>query len=307
MLAHSPPLPIIIYHNNENHNLAAEDEEGIMLVLQHRDRIQRIYILLPVPSLQKLIMAIDNEFPMLDYIYMAPPVKHNTQLIIPSTFQAPQLHHLILNHFTSPIGSPFLTSAAGLVTLVLRWIDPSIYPHPDRLLRSISLLPQLERLEIGFLSPVPNCEIERQRLHIPITTHITLSNLHQFYLQGIGTYLESLLPQMITPCLKRLRLQFFNQPRFSIPHLLQFMRTIENLRFSEVVVLFYHNAVSVWVYPPMEKASDNFYFDIACGHLDWQISSVAQIFNVLRPLFSEVAGLTLDFRECHRRGMTLRL
>jgi hypothetical protein len=134
-------------------------------------------------------------------------------------------------------------------------------------------------------------------LHTPITTHITLSNLRQFSFRGISAYLESLLPQIITPRLEMLDVRFFNQPRFSIPHLLQFIRITENLRFSDVKFLFYHEAVAVWVYPPVENALVNFYFDIPCRHLDWQVSSVAQIFKFLRPLFSDVIDLTLDYRE----------
>jgi hypothetical protein len=297
MLTHSPPLPLIIYNNDPNRDITAGDEEGIMLALQYRDRIRRIYLYLPIPSLQKLISAMDNEFPMLEYMLMAPPAKHNTQLTIPLTFRAPQLGHLALDHFTSLIGSPFLTSATGLITLLLGWIHPSIYPHPNHLLQSLSLLPQLETLEISFLSAVPSREIESQLLHTPITTHITLSNFRHFSFQGISAYLEALLPQIITPRLEILDVQFFNQPRFSVPHLLQFMRTTEDLRFSKVRFLFYREAVVVRVYPPVENAPNNFYLEIACEHLDWQVSSLAQIFHFLRPLFSDLIDLTLDYRE----------
>jgi hypothetical protein len=297
MLAHSPPLPLIIYHIDGNHDVTAEDEEGIMLALQHRDRIRRICLGLPTSSLQKLTMAIDDEFPMLEYMLMAPPAKHNAQLTIPSTFQAPQLRHLFSEHFTSPIGSPFLTSAVGLVTLALRWIHPSTYPHADHLLQSLSLLPQLERFGISFLSPVPNREIESHLLSTPILTHVTLSNLRRFDFRGISAYLESLLPQIVTPRLEMLHIHFFNQPRFFIPHLLQFIRTSENIMFRNVKFLFYYEAVVVWAYPPKENASANFYLEVACGHLDWQISSMAQIFNFPCPLFSDVVDLTLDYRK----------
>jgi hypothetical protein len=297
MLAHSPPLPLIIYHDRPNHDVTTEDEEGIIHALQYRDRVRRIYLHLPVLSLQKLITAMDNDFPILDYMLMAPPAKHDTQLTISSTFEAPQLRHLILNHFTSSIGCPLLTSATGLVTLAVGWIQPSTYLHPDHLLQSLSLLPQLERLDIHYLSPVPSREIERQLLHTPITTHITLYNLRWFDFRGISAYLESLLPQIVTPRLEELDVQFFNQPRFSIPHLLQFMRTSENLKFHQVQFLFYHEAVVVLVYPPVGNALNNFGVSIACGRLDWQISSVAQIFHFLRPLFSDVIDLILDYRE----------
>jgi hypothetical protein len=137
---------------------------------------------------------------------------------------------------------------------------------------------------------------------MPITTHITLSNLRRFLFRGIGAYLESLLPHIITPRLGYLSVQFFNQPSFSIPHLLQFVRTTENLRFRNVEFLFYHQAVAVWVYPSVENASASFYLHIACEHLDWQVSSVAQIIKFLRPLFSDVIDLTLDYRE-HRLSL----
>jgi hypothetical protein len=301
MLKHSPPLPLIIYYDDKDRNITTEDEEGIMLALQHRDRVRRIYLCLPIPSLQKLVDALDDKFPMLEYMYMAPPAKHNTQLIIPEKCEAPQLRHLLLVHFTCPIGSHFLTSASGLVTLILRFIHPSTYPHPDDLVQSLSHLSQLEVLQISPLSPIPSFEIKRQLLHTPITIHAPtmLPNLRRFYFRGIHTYLESLLPQIITPRLDIFRIQFFNQPSFSVPHLLQFLRTFENLQFSDVVFLFYHKAVAVWAYPPKKNASIDFKFcfNVVCGHLDWQISSVAQIFNILRPLFSDVVDLTLDYRE----------
>src|SRR5579863_5673416 len=42
MLAHSPPFPLVIDYYHPNHDLTTEDEEGIMLALQHRNRVQRI-------------------------------------------------------------------------------------------------------------------------------------------------------------------------------------------------------------------------------------------------------------------------
>jgi len=39
MLAHFPPLPLIIDHiDDKYHVLSPEDEEGIIFALQHRDR-----------------------------------------------------------------------------------------------------------------------------------------------------------------------------------------------------------------------------------------------------------------------------
>jgi hypothetical protein len=141
MLAHSPPFPLIIQYEAGDHDLTGEDEEGIMLALQHRDRVCRISLRMPAPSLQKLITAISDEFPILEFLSIGPRTKHNTHLILPSTFQAPQLRFLRLDHFASPIGSPLLTTAVGLSRLILLWIHPSAYPHPNQFLQTLSLLP----------------------------------------------------------------------------------------------------------------------------------------------------------------------
>jgi hypothetical protein len=39
MLAHSPPLPLIIDHVYEHRDMTAEDEKGIALTLKQRDRV----------------------------------------------------------------------------------------------------------------------------------------------------------------------------------------------------------------------------------------------------------------------------
>ena len=107
MLAHSPRFPLVIYYT-EYHDLSAKDEAGIMLALQHRDRVCCISLRMPAPSLQKVIATINDEFPILEFLSIGPPTKHNTHLILPSTFQAPQLRLLDLKHFASLIGSPLL-------------------------------------------------------------------------------------------------------------------------------------------------------------------------------------------------------
>ena len=55
MLAHSPPLPLIIDYDSEIGDIGAEDEEGIAHALQQRDRVRRIRLWMPVLKLQKLL------------------------------------------------------------------------------------------------------------------------------------------------------------------------------------------------------------------------------------------------------------
>ena len=297
MLAHSPPLPLIIDHDDENQDLTAEDEKGIMIALQHRDRVRRIYLRMPVPSLQKLITAMDDQFPMLEYLNITPPTNHDAHLVLPSTFEAPQLTYIILNHIASPIGSLLLTTAVSLVKLSLRWIHPSTNLYPNHLFQALSFLPQLQVLAITFSSPVPNREIEGHMFRTPNMTHITLPNLQSFDFGGVSAYLEAFLSHMNAPLLESLNLSFFNQLSFSVPHLRQFVTTTENLRASSVRFLFYNKAVAVFMYLSVTAPEHTLYIHVGCEHLDWQVSSMAQIFNVPGPLFSAVMDLTLDYRS----------
>ena len=83
MLAHSPPLPLIIDYY-EYDDITAGDEEAIILALEQRDRVCRIRFNIPVLKLQRLITAIDEEYPILEnLILVAPPEDKSTVLILP--------------------------------------------------------------------------------------------------------------------------------------------------------------------------------------------------------------------------------
>jgi hypothetical protein len=296
MLAASPPFPLVLHYDHADHDLTSEDTEGILLALQHRDRVRRITLFLPAPSLQKLIGAIEGEFPVLEFLDIGPPTVHDTRFTLPLTFEAPALRYLELTHFASPIGIPLLSTAVGLVKLLIDWIHPSTYPHPNDFLQQLSLLPQLEELNISFRSAVPNRDIERQLLHTPVTIHATLDHLRVIDFLGISGFLEAVLPHMTTPHLAEFKVQFFHQLCFLVPHLPCLMVTAETFMFSSAKFTFHQEAVVVFGYTDvMDEAS--FELAVACRHLDWQVSSATQISNALRPLFSEVVDLTLDYRE----------
>jgi hypothetical protein len=296
MLARSPPLPLIVeYWGRED--ISAEDEEGAVLALKQRDRVRRVRLQMPVTSLQKLIMAMDEEYPILEYLVITHWVDDDsTILIFPETLQAPHLRHLTLSGFTLPIGSRLLTTAVGLATLYLYMIHPSTYFHPNTLLQWISLMPGLEVLVIGFEFPVPNRDVERQLTHAPIMTPVILPNLHWFSFQGVSTYLEALVYRITSPRLEKLEIYFFNQLTFSVPRLLQFMNTTENLRFDSAKFEFDEGQVFVSVYPLGAEIHALFIY-VFCWHPDWQVSSIAQISNTLSQMFSTVEHLTLGHKE----------
>ena len=297
MLAHSPPLPLVIDHMRPEGGCPVENEEGVLLALQHRDRVRRIRILWPIPSLQRFVMAMDGNFPMLEYLYAAPPSKRNTSLMLPHTFQAPHLLYLILIGFAFPTGRSLFPLSVGVVTLSLQEIHSYANFRLNDMFQLLSLLPQLESLTIGFHSPFPSRDIRTELLQMSNMVHVTLPNLRRFAFEGVSSYLEVLLPRMATPLLEKIRIHFFNQLTFSVPCLRDFMSRAENLRFINATFAFYDWGVMVMLYPDESHLMYSLNMHVFCRHLDWQVSSVAQIFTALSPVLSDVVDLTLGYSE----------
>jgi hypothetical protein len=104
MLAHSPPLPLVIDYVDDDRETTAEDEGGILLALQHRHRVRHIRLCIPVSNLQKAIGVVDGEFPMLEYMYIEPLANDDESIILPEMFRAPQIRRLVLRKVTqSPV------------------------------------------------------------------------------------------------------------------------------------------------------------------------------------------------------------
>ena len=298
MLAQSPPLPLTVDYIGDG--ITAEDEEGILLALEKRHRVRHLRLLLPVQNLRKFVMAVDEEFPILEYLIMGPPMKDSTALMLPETLQAPNLHHLALNYITCPIRSRLHPIAMGLLTLYLTINYPSAYFQPNVLLQSISFMPQLERLAIVFSFPVPNRDVERHLTHTSIATPITLPNLRLFWIGGVSAYLEAIVSRITAPRLEDLRIQFFKQLTFSVPRLAQFMNTAENLRFDGAVIMFKDKQIHVQMF---SREADKYAFAVTADswHFDWQVSTMAQVSNALRQVFSAVEDLSL-LREEHSQS-----
>ena len=300
MLAHSPPLPLLIDFLIGNHDISTEDEEGAILALKYHNRVRCVRLMLPVTILQKLIVAMDDEYSILEYLIVMRPYDDMSSISqFSETLQAPNLRHLMLSGFALPMGSRLLTTSVGLVTLYLIIRHPSTYFHPNILLRWLSFMPQLETLSIYFLFPVPNRDVERQLTHTPITTPITLPNLRHFDFSGVEAYLEALVHRITTPRLEKLQIWFFNQLTYSVSHLLQFVNA--TLTFKSAKFCFSDKSVGVGVYPHEGAEMHALYIAVDCWHLDWQVSSAAQIFNLLSPLFTAVEHLTLE-HEVHTQS-----
>lgn len=129
MLANSLPFPIIIDHFDQRYGITAGDEQGIILAPHHRDRVRHIRLRNPISLLQKFIIALNGEFPILEDLLIqnrSYPILANMSLNIPKTFRAPHLRHLMLIGFDIPLGSPLNTTMGNLVTLNLDLIATTL-------------------------------------------------------------------------------------------------------------------------------------------------------------------------------------
>ena len=250
-------------------------------------------------KVHKLIMAMDEEYPNLEYLIVKTPIGDNNNVFtFPETLQAPHLRHLTLGGFSLPAGSRLLTNAVGLVTLCLFMRHPSTYFHPNTLLQWIPFMPQLETLVIRFSLPHEH-DIERQLMHTPIITPITLPNLHYFRFEGVSTYSEVLLRQITIPRLEKLEILFFNLLTFPVPPLLHLMDKTENLKFDSARFRFFDNRASVSLYP-REVETVPLVIAVNGWPPNRQVSSMAQISNSHGQVFSAVEHLTLE-HEAYRR------
>jgi hypothetical protein len=301
MLAHSPPFPLVLDYVDEDREVSSNDEQAIILALRHRDRVRRIRLQMPISNLQKIVPALDGEFPILQYLYVEPPIGTTTddtspRLRISKTFRAPRLCHLALMNFNFTLRSPLLSTSVPLVTLSLQEIHPA-YFHPNELLCYLSLMPQLETLGIDFYPRFINDDIEIALLDTSIMTHATLPTLRWFGFGGESTYLEGLLPRVTMPILERLQVSFFYEDTFSVSQLLKFMSTKNNLKLTTAKFTFDNLGVTATFHTHEGARAYAFNMDVGSRYLARQVSSLAQIFDALSPVFSAVERLALAYTQ----------
>ena len=296
MVAHSPPLPLVIDYFEKYCDIAAKDEEGAVLAFKKRDRVRCMCLRMAPTSLRKLIARIVDEYSILEYL-LVHSQDHDSILMFPETLQAPRLRHLALCGFNLSKGTRLLTSAVGLVSLAFIVTNPDTYFYPNSLLHWLSFMPQLETLIIYFSFPISNDDVERQIAHTPIMAPLTLPNLDRFTFRGLDTFLEVFIHQIITPRLAKLDIDLVpGQVTFSVPRLQEFINTAKNFKFDGAKFKFSNGGVDMRTYhrreaePKMPALS----ISTVCWHLNLQVSSAARLFNLLSQMVSAVGNLALE-------------
>jgi len=296
MLARSPPFPLIINHFPIHPTTTAEVEGRILLALKHHDRVRRIRLRVHDPPSMGFIEAINEEFPLLEYLHIQPQKMPNTELSLPSTLRAPRLRHLVLHNFTFPIGSPFL---AGLVTLSLER-NPSANFGPNELLQQLSLMPHLVTFKISFRTALSNRHVESHLLRMPLLTRVTLPILRWFGFEGPSAYMGAVLPRMTMPLLKVAEIvsATLDLPNLtsSILFTLQSMCETENPRLHDVKVTFHDVHVVVTMYPHKRSGMPALRLRLLGLRPAIVLEFTARVFDRTRAVFTEVESLTLEDR-----------
>ncbi len=295
MLAHSPPLPLIIDHICDDVDFSEEDGVGLLLALkQCRDRVRRVHLQMAIPYLHKLVLAIDEEFPILHHLIIrVPDTDTSTIMTLPKTFQAPRLQHLALIGFVLPMEPR--SFAVNLVTLAFVMSNPTAYFRPNTLLQLLSFTPQLETLVIMFeFRDIDDVETRSQLPYIPITTHVTLPNLRFFGFRGRSTFTESLVYWITTPRLAKADFDLFSQDSVNISSLLRFIDTSKNLTFDSAKLEFFKWRIHMVLYPRDEVEKYAFSMKVDWLSPGYHVSYMAQLFDAPSQMFSAVEHLTLE-------------
>jgi hypothetical protein len=299
MLAHLPPLPLILDYHDIYDDLTTDDELGIILALWHCDRVRCIRLMQPVPVLQRLLMILQGEFPNLEYLfierhpYYGPKARHITTVDIPKTFRAPRLRYLVVMGFHIPIGFATIGNPVALSPR-LKFVD---YFHPNVLLQQFSVMPQQETPGNTFNTHLPIDDINRQSLQRAIMRRVT-PYLRHFEFQGANAYLEMLPPWVTIRFLERLQLYFFNQLIYLIPRRQEFTSIAEVPPLKAVTLTFLKDHSRVYAHSLELFRTYNDYtlsMGLSSRHLDWQVARTVQVFQMLRTLFSVVEYLTLKY------------
>jgi hypothetical protein len=185
-----------------------------------------------------------------------------------------------------------LTFSKGLMYLQIDEIPDVGYISPDALANTLHGMSQLRSLSVHFLSfPSRHHSI---RAPTPAGKRIVLPALAHFKYRGTNTYLESIVARIDAPCLEDIDITFFNQPTFDVPQLGQFIDRIGAHKLhSRADIMTSSHAISICFTCPAD-APTRLGLQISCARLDWQLSSMAQIFDHIPTFVSRVGELVIS-------------
>jgi hypothetical protein len=231
-------------------------------------------------------------FPRMTSLAILSTTSEEMSLVLPETFQAPDLRGLSLRGIGLPNRLSLLSSMTALSTLFLTDIGASCYFPPGHLVTQLQGLPRLKELSIGFAVPIPLPSSEEELLPAPIPP-VTLPSLRELTFRGVGVYLENLMAHINTLLLEQLGLTLLFDLTFTFVNLTEFIHRTEGFECPAAQVIFKKGGVSIKVGDHGRLVTERLSLSIHCEPLDWQINSATQVSIALENVLTAVEELTL--------------
>ena len=290
-----PPFPIIVSVPSWFPEVDEDGAENLIAALECRDRTSVIQMYnIRGPVLENLISVLHEPLPVLTHFSLESADESVPAL--PETFlggSAPHLESFRLKGIPFPSFPKFIRSSTHIVALHLLDIPllRSYYVSPEVMARCLTALPNLECLSIGFRPPRSYLLL----LLPPDFPRAVLPALRFLSFSGSSQFFEDFVDRIDTPCLTELNIAFFPQSIFDIPLLRNFIHHTEGFRsFDEAAIEFSDRSVKiVFGSPLIIEGPPRFELEIGFKGLDWQLSSMTQIFGQQLPLLSLVEQLKI--------------
>jgi hypothetical protein len=263
--------------------------ENIIVPLERRDRISRIIIQdIGGPALEKLVTVLHEPLPILTTFSLSST--DQSVPVLPENFlggSAPRLQSFLLRGIPFPSFPKFVLRSTHIFDLSLLDIPNSGYISPGLMATCLAELPRLTNLSIGFRSP----PLGLLQSSPPPLTRATLPALFNLTFSGASESFEDFVARIDALRLTLLSIAFFMDLIFDIPRLRNFIDRIEGLKsFDQSAIEFSSREIRIAFGSP-----SRFSLEIKCERLDWQLSSITQIFSEQLSLLSHVEHL--QFRE----------
>ncbi|KAI0258224.1 hypothetical protein BC834DRAFT_912570, partial [Gloeopeniophorella convolvens] len=255
--------------------------------------------------MQRMFAATDGQFPLLEKLYLRyidpqhpndRPLTSSSQartFVFPSVLSAPRPDLLHPEKTLSLIKPPTLPHLPALRELLLRDIPSAILLPPGLLLEILSTTPLLEDLRIWFRFP----DLHRDTGAAAIPRCTSLPRLHTLLFKGAREYCDDLVSQISAPSLEKFHTTFFNRLPLALPNLgSPSHRLWQSLltKSMDFYVVFDRNSVRTYQGLVRHSAGTPLQWKILSNQFDWQVASVAEVFQALTPALLMVDNLRLQ-------------
>ena len=276
-----PVLPLVI----EGSIKLSFDLDNIIAALEQSDRVRRVSLSrVSGWYLEQVLARMQVPFPELTDLRLSSQSSHGgTPPVIPNSFlsgSSPRLQNFKLWGIPFPGLPNLLLTATHLVHLRLAGIPRSGFISPEAMVGLLSLLSNLDTLELEFESHQSFRDWENRSL--PPPKRSILPALDKFRFKGITEYLDDLVAFIDAPQLNYFYVDFFFQTDFHTPQLTQFINRTPKLGKCDALVQFDDN----FTYLKLPARSGTLELSIICREAYQRLSSIEPVCNSsLHPLF----------------------